>query len=354
MGLVGRIGWRVLVSIGGVALLAAATTGGFAERNAGRGLPGEDSTSVSMLCLGDVNLGRFVGRVLLRGDTLYPWRYLQDTLRRYDIVFANLESNLSDQHGVTEDPRSNTVFTGPPAGAASLREAGVTIVSTANNHALDFGRSAATQTCALLDAAGVLHAGSAEAPADVYRPVVFGVRGIRFALIACTELMNGARNASWKRWIAAADTGKIFPEIRAVRDSVDVVIVSVHGGVEYDNRPSAEILGFARNALVAGADVVLGHHPHVPYAVEAGDNGVLAPSLGNCVFKQPSRYWTQRSFALALGFRKTADRSLDITVRCLPLRADFQPRFLPRGMEYDSVMSRVGANCQREYLKRRS
>ena len=142
--------------LGVVVLVACILTCDVVAHAAGSGLPDVDSSAVSMLCLGDVNLGRHVGRVMLRGDTLYPWHFLQDTLRNYDIVFANLESNLSDQHGRTEDPHSNTVFTGPPSGAGSMRAAGVTIVSTANNHALDFGESAARQTCTLLDRAGIL------------------------------------------------------------------------------------------------------------------------------------------------------------------------------------------------------
>ncbi len=68
----------------------------------------------SLLAVGDVNLGRRVGQILLGGDTLYPWQAVRDTFARYDIVFANLESNLSDQNGKTVDPRSNVVFTGPP------------------------------------------------------------------------------------------------------------------------------------------------------------------------------------------------------------------------------------------------
>ncbi len=347
----GRTRWTLLRSV--VLLACIAICDGIGQAAAG-GLPGVDSSTVSMLCLGDVNLGRHLGRVMLRGDTLYPWHFLQDTLRDYDIVFANLESNLSDQHGLTEDPHSNTVFTGPPSGAGSLRAAGVTIVSTANNHALDFGESAARQTCMLLDRAGVLHAGSAEDTADVYRPARFAVRGIRFALFACTALMNGARDDSWERWIAAADTGKIYRGIRRVRDSVDVVLVSLHGGVEYSNRPAQEVVSFARGAIDAGADVVLGHHPHVPYGLQVWNNGIIAPSLGNCVFMQPSRYWTQRSFALALRFRKIADASIGISVRCLPLRAGFQPSFFPHGADYDSVMNRVGMSYQREYIKRRS
>ncbi len=332
-----------------VVLIDASAAPGAAPGN--EGMP--DSARVRMLCLGDVNLGRHVGQVLLRGDTLYPWLHLRDTLRTYDIVFANLESNLSDQHGLTEDPRSNTVFTGPPSGARSLRLGGVTVVSTANNHALDFGVAAAQQTCQFLDREGIAHAGSAGDTTDVYRPAILESHGIRFALLACTELINGASDDRWSRWIASADTGKMFPVIRAVRDSVDIVIVSIHGGKEYGRYPAPEILRFSREAIDAGADVVLGHHPHVPFAPAVWHNGIMAPSLGNCVFKQPFEYWTQRSFALSLEFARSGG-NLAIQVRCLPLRADYQPRFLAPGPEYRTVMEHIGSFSTIVYVKRRS
>jgi poly-gamma-glutamate capsule biosynthesis protein CapA/YwtB (metallophosphatase superfamily) len=305
-------------------------------------------TAVRMLCLGDVNLGRHVGQVLLQGDTAFPWYYLRDSLSGYDIVFANLESNLSDQHGKTEDPRSNTIFTGPPVGANSLREGGVTLVSTANNHALDFGVDAQRQTCALLDAAGIAHAGSADDSVSVYTPALLRVHGFRVALFACTELMNGARDRSWGRVVATADSGALFPLIRRIRDSVDVIVVSIHGGVEYASAPAPGLLRFAEGAVDAGADVVLGHHPHVPYAVFKWHGGIIAPSLGNCVFKQPFHYWTQRSFALSLLFERSEGGQVKTSFRCEPLRADYQPRFLPPGADYDAVMKRVSPNPSNE------
>ncbi|MGA9120530.1 MAG: CapA family protein [Bacteroidota bacterium] len=332
----------VLSGVAGVEVRGQGTT------NPEGGPEGESQAPVRMLCLGDVNLGRHVGQVLLRGDTLYPWRYIADSLHQYDIVFANLESNLSDQGGLTEDPRSNTVFTGPPSGAASLERGGITVVSTANNHAMDFGLRALQQTCALLDQAHVAHAGSARDSSEVYAPALLSVRGLRVALFASTEFINGARDAAWQKVVASPDTGRLFPLIRKTRDSADVIIVSIHGGVEYNPAPAPGLLRFAREAVDAGADVVLGHHPHVPYAVFTWHGGIIAPSLGNCVFKQPFTYWTQRSFALSLEFRKNGDGKVSTTYRCYPLHAGYQPRFLAPGPEFDAVMKRVCSGTSNE------
>lgn len=122
--------------------------------------PARDRT-LRLLAVGDVNLGRQVGQEILNGDTLYPFVAVVDTFAAHDIVFANLECTLSEQGGETQHPRNNLVFTGPPAAARSLRLAGVTLVSTANNHALDYGFTAHSETMKYLAGQGILFAGTA-------------------------------------------------------------------------------------------------------------------------------------------------------------------------------------------------
>ena len=153
------------------------------------------------------------------------------------------------------------VFTGPPVGARTLRLGGVTLVSVANNHALDYGPGALAETCRLLDAEGIAHAGTVEADRTI-RPAVVERNGIRIALFAVTGLMNGPRG-TWKRTVAPADTALLLPAIRRYRDSVDVVCLSYHGGAEYADRPDRGSLAFMRAASAAGAHLVFGHHPHV-------------------------------------------------------------------------------------------
>ena len=296
--------------------------------------------SVWLLAVGDVNLGRVVGQEILKGDTLYPFRYVADTLAHYDVVFGNLECQLSDQRGETQSPKNNLVFTGPPAGSRSLRQANMTIVSTANNHALDYGFVAHHQTIANLEESGIVFAGTSRDSAGLFIPTVFTRRGMRFALFACTDIMN-MTNPVWRRYVAAADTGRLLPAIRKVRDSVDCVVVSYHGGNEYADAPTRRTRELARQIAGAGADLVLGHHPHVPYGLSVEGTTLVAYSLGNFVFYQPQRYWTQRSFALAAELvRDTAGVHIRAT-RILPVVAGRQPRFLAAGASADTIVTRV-------------
>jgi poly-gamma-glutamate capsule biosynthesis protein CapA/YwtB (metallophosphatase superfamily) len=295
---------------------------------------------VRLIALGDVNLGRSVGKMLLRGDTLLPFKKLADTLFSYDVAFANLESPLSDQNGETEDPRSNYVFTGPPVGAIALRRGGVTVVATANNHALDYGRRGHAETLKNLDSAGIAHAGSGLIAADTYAPARFTVHGVRILLFACTDVMN-IRSPGWDTLVAAADTARLFPQIRKWRDSADFVILSYHGGAEYTETPVQRTILFTRSAAEAGVDLVLGHHPHVPFGVVREGKSIVAHSLGNCVFQQPSRFWTRHGLALAVRLVVDGtDRSVEV-IRCLPVRCGYQPEILPPGADAARLLERV-------------
>ena len=297
-------------------------------------------SEVRFLALGDVNLGRRVGQVILKGDTIYPFARVADTLRGYDLVFANLESNISDQHGRTESPRNNMIFTAPPAAAQALKRGGVRVVATANNHALDFGASARDETIRYLDSAGIAHCGTSGKGQSPYLPALLRVNGIRMAFFAVTDLMNG-EGTGWKDLVAQADTGGLLPAIRAVRESSDVVVVSYHGGVEYAPKASERTREFARQVLEGGADIVLGHHPHVPYGIERAGGKVAVHSLGNFVFMQSGRYWTRFSFALSFDIVRDATGTRIRSLRALPLRAGFQPEFLPPGGEAGIIREHV-------------
>ncbi len=296
--------------------------------------------TVTLLAVGDINLGRGVGQEILKGDTLYPFVTARDTLAAYDLVFGNLESNLSDQKGETQDPRNNMIFTGPPAGAWSLRKGGVNIVSIANNHALDYGERAHKQTRSYLANAGILFAGD---PPDSTRrctPELISRNGVRIGVFAVTQFVND-NPKGWRRVVAEADTATILPAIRAYRDSVDFLIVSYHGGNEYADKPTASTIRFAHAVIDAGADLVLGHHPHVPQGIERRKGKVIVYSLGNFVFRQPFRYWTQRSFAFAAEIVKDSLGTVIARWRCLPVLTGFQPTFLVSGAEADTIAERI-------------
>lgn len=298
------------------------------------------TSSIRLLAVGDVNLGRGVGQAILDGDTLFPFVAVRDSFAQYNIVFANLESQLSDQEGETQHPKNNLIFTGPPGGAGALRKGGVSVVSTANNHALDYGIKALRETSRYLDKAGVQHVGTSDDTLHMYDPAILSSNGIRVAFFACTDVMN-FEDPSWKRHVASADTGRLLPRIRALRDSVDFIIVSYHGGEEYADRATFRTREFAHEVIAGGADLFLGHHPHVPYGVEEEQGKYIVPSLGNFVFRQPDHFWTQRSFAFSAEIVKDVRGTRVSSFKCLPVRTGFQPEFVTDKRESDVILERI-------------
>jgi poly-gamma-glutamate capsule biosynthesis protein CapA/YwtB (metallophosphatase superfamily) len=329
----------------GVLMVIAVSGLACARQHSGDAMPDSSAPAhlrrVRLLALGDINLGRRLGKRLLAGDTLMPFERVRDSLKAYDVVFANLESNISDQHGRTESRTSNTVFTAPPVAARVLKQGGVTVVSTANNHALDFGPDAQRQSLRFLDSAGIAHCGTSFARESLFVPASLTVNGIRLAFFAVTGIMNGT-GSSWKRYVAPADTALLFPAMRRARAAADYVVVSYHGGDEYADEPAEESRVFIDAALSAGADLVVGHHPHVPYGTIEIGGRLGAYSLGNFIFKQPSRYWTQHGLALSVEITADSTGAHAASWRLMPVNVDYQPSLSTAPEEIDAAARRVG------------
>jgi len=241
---------------------------------------------------GDVMLSRHVARVARSlHDPASPLRDLAPVLRSADIAFVNLESPFSDRGRPTEH---GMIFKAEPEMIAALQLAGVSIVSTANNHARDGGDYGVAFTLSWLHRHGILTVGSAPTPEAAHSGTVIELHGERFGFLAYTfDQSNGNYNDIDPR-IPALDIPAMQSDVARLLKHATVVIVSMHAGTEYQPRPNARQIEFAQAALDAGASVVAGHHPHVTQPWERRPNGVIFYSLGNLVFDQFQRADTQR------------------------------------------------------------
>jgi poly-gamma-glutamate synthesis protein (capsule biosynthesis protein) len=298
--------------------------------------------TLRIYAVGDINLGRGVTHeYLLKGDTLYPFLALADTLRGADLLFGNLESPIAPI-GHPFERTGSPVFSAPPVAADALRAAGFDVVSTANNHAWDAGKAGVLETLSQLDRVAVAHAGTGKTRAEARAPAWLEARGWRVAVFALTRAFNPAPRNFWQHpgasHVAYADTSWLYPAIRGVkqRGEADLVIVSVHAGQEYTDTTDAPLLALFRGAVDAGADIVLGHHPHVLQRLEWRGGKPIARSLGNFIFMQRPD-WTR----LSAVFRFTVAPDGAITADLLPIRVGFQAT-LADGAAADSVYARVG------------
>lgn len=211
-----------------------------------------------------------------------------------DLAFANLETPVAPR---TDKGSRSFVFNAPPALLGALRGAGFDLVSFANNHVYDQGRDGFEETLSVLDSAGLPYLGAGRSCADASRARILEVNGIRIAFLGATRLFNDRMNAGPNEPCAfELDEAVVAREAAAARAAgAELVLLSVHWGVEYSTAPRQEELDLARRLLDAGVDGILGHHPHVLQPVEVietkdGRVGFVAYSLGNFISNQSRTY----------------------------------------------------------------
>jgi poly-gamma-glutamate capsule biosynthesis protein CapA/YwtB (metallophosphatase superfamily) len=242
----------------------------------------------------------------------HPLQKVAPLLQAADIAFVNLENPLS------ADARFSGSFRASPGGADALRWAGIDVVSVANNHAFDAGEQGLFDTMHHLWRAGVGHVGGGRDLEDARRPFIIERNGIRVAFLGYTQFVNGGSNSFAlpnRSGVAVLDPRIVKEDIRRVRDQVDFVAVSFHWGTENRQETEPEHRKFAHDIIDAGADIILGHHPHVPRGIEAYNGKVIVYSFGNLIFGHSHPYWMNNYLA-----RFTLDRKKGITqVEVIPV-----------------------------------
>jgi poly-gamma-glutamate synthesis protein (capsule biosynthesis protein) len=290
-------------------LEAAAPTDAALAPDAANAAPktAKPSDKLVILAGGDVNLARGCGQHILKDASYDPFRVVRPLLASADLRFVNLECQLSDQGGVTQSKVNRLVFTGPPGGAQTLANAGIDVVSLANNHMWDYGKKALLETFDNLERAGVRYVGASRERDQVYEPLIVNKNGWSIAIFAVTHIWNqGAFDRHPGRdhvaWAAFDELGK---KLKKARKKHDLVLVSYHGGGEYVDMPMQWTREFVRAVMATGADAVIGHHPHVPHGVGWHGDRPVFYSLGNLVFAMHSDHpWTGTSFFARLTFSR--------------------------------------------------
>ena len=215
--------------------------------------------------------------------TSYPFSSSYRIFQRADFAFVNLECALTTR--TTAMPKRFT-FKGRPAFAASLANAGIDAVSLGNNHAADFGRASVVDTMRALARAGVAFSGAGTSAATALRPASLSSNGHRVAFIAATDIIPSGFAATSRLpgvGVARPPTRLLY-EVRRANRTHDVVVVMIHWGTERSTVPSSRQRALARALIDAGADIVLGSHPHVWQPCEMYRGRFIAYSLGNFVF----------------------------------------------------------------------
>lgn len=212
-----------------------------------------------------------------------------------DITFANLETPVDHKAGVSGYPKFNT----RPELLAALKRAGVDIVTIANNHVMDAGVDGLKRTIDNITTAGLLYTGAGKTKAEAGEIKYIAAKDLSVAFLAYTYSTNERLpkrkekepGVNILRPDSKADLSRAADKVRQARPSADIVVVSLHWGDEYKTLPTRWQRQAAAELIEAGADIILGHHPHVlqpieTYTAKDGRQGVIAFSLGNFISSQ--------------------------------------------------------------------
>jgi poly-gamma-glutamate synthesis protein (capsule biosynthesis protein) len=245
------------------------------------------SSMVSVAAGGDVNFGDGVTPALTSGGLGYPFSNVNGILEGADLSFVNLECCISSR-GTPVGGKEFT-FRGPADSAGALADGGIRVVSLANNHSKDWGTAAFGDTMAHLKEAGISWCGAGNNASEAYSPTVLEARGKKVAFVAFTGVIPDGwpATATNPGCATTTDRERVASTVKEARSRGDFAVVSFHWGIELATSPNEEQRRLAHLAVDSGADLVIGHHPHVVQGFEVYKNRLIAYSLGNYVFSPP-------------------------------------------------------------------
>ncbi len=291
----------------------------------------EPPTVTTMTIVGDIMLGRGVGAATPNdpGSALQP---LTRRLAAADLTIGNLESTLSKDGPPQQGGDS---FDADPRVVGALTDAGFDLLSLGNNHTGDFGDRALRQTVARLDASAIERVGAGVDRRDAWQPAVFEHVGVRFGFVAFNAIGETPRatpnspGAAEVRMqprtgpINQADLRRVTRAVSRLDRQVDVVVVLPHWGDQYTAEPVADQRTVGAALIDAGADIVVGGHPHWVQGIDVHDRQLIVNSLGNFVFDMDT---VQTNQGVMLELVCWDDRLMSVRFVPYVIGADFAPR----------------------------
>lgn len=263
---------------------------------------------VTLAAVGDVSPGSAIADVRAHGPS-WHWARVGAWLRGRDVAVANLETAVGT--GGTPWPGKPFHFLSPPATIRAMaRAGGLDVVTVANNHGVDFGRQTFASGLRTIRRTGIRPVGGGTDLTGALAPAVIVRGGLRIAFVGFDAYPPFGFWATGDRaGLAPGTVAAVRTAVGAARTRGDVVVAYFHWGIELQTRPNARQHRLAAAAFAAGADVVLGAHPHVLQPIHTRPGGrLVAYSLGNFLF-DPGSAVAHRSAALALDLTKDGVRA---------------------------------------------
>lgn len=288
---------------------------------------------------GDTMLGRGVNEIISAKGYKYPWGNLLSELKKPDLTIVNLENTFTTH--LKAMPKVFN-FKAPPDRVKALEAAGIDIVNIANNHILDFGMPGLKDTINTLNNANICHIGAGLNLQNARRPVIFEKNGIIIGVIGYTDNepnWAASENNPGINYIHIGDIKKIRHDINAIRDTVDIVIVSIHWGPNMQEKPSQETIEFAHQMIDAGVDIIHGHSAHNFQGIEIYKNKLIMYDTGDLVDDYRVNPILRNDYSFF--FLATVTRKEIVQLRLIPtLISNYQVN-VAEGKTYKNIISRI-------------
>lgn len=286
---------------------------------------------LKIVFVGDIMLARAIGNFIDSArDPSYPFSKTAAFIKEANLAFGNLEGPISSRG---RNQGSVYSFRANPKVIQRLDSAGFDILSLANNHIWDWGRDALDDTVMLLKGNGIQGIGAGLNYREANQPLIVHLGGTRIAFLAYTNLYPRTLEATeTKSGVSSFEPELIKRAIFEAHDSADIVVVSLHWGNEYEIGANELQKKLAREFVNAGADIIIGHHPHVVQEVEHYKNGFIAYSLGNFVFDQNFSEDTKQG--LIAEVRVKNNKIFEVR----SLKVKFSDTFQPEIVDYGQLL----------------
>lgn len=268
-------------------------------------------TRVRLVAVGDISLQT--------RENQNPFGKVSQAFEDKDILFGNLETVLSN-HG-KEAEKAVVLYTSPDK-AAYRKEAGFDVLNVANNHIMDLGSEGCSETLEVLKQNGLKSIGVSNHK-FIQPGAIIENKGLRLGFLGYSQ--GGFSASQANIFINRIDKAKIIKDIKDIKSQCEVVIISLHWGLDNVPYPSPEQIILAHKVIDAGATVILGHHPHVIQGIERYKSGLIAYSLGNFQFDPAvSRTKSNRSLILSVELSQTGFENYSIIP--VEIGDDFVPK----------------------------
>ena len=262
---------------------------------------------ISLLATGDGLIHSVIYRSYDKGNGNYDFtdalKYVKDIVKKYDIAYYNQETPTGD----SSIPYSGyPMFYTPSAYVDAMRDAGFNTVSLASNHSLDKGEKGILNTVKYFKGTNLLYNGMSDSENDRNNFIIKEKNNVTYTMLSYTTLTNGLQVPSGKNYLLNLyDKEQVKKDIEAVRDKVDLLIVAMHWGIEYQNTPNKEQTEIANYLSSLGVDIIIGNHPHILQPITKINDTIVMYSLGNFISNQYGG--TNGDWNKLIGFMATFD-----------------------------------------------